>query len=168
MPVLPLRAIVGRPERPTPVLSGTVSWLVLNPCWSVPQKLAREDLLPRVVSDPAYLAARGFRVFADWRPGAPEIDPERVDSRGVVPHDMAFGFRQEPGPRNPLGRVKFMFPNEFSVYIHDTDQRDRFRRRERCLSSGCVRIEDAETLLQALLSPAADGPDSHGPGRPGR
>ena len=148
--VLTMRAVVGRIDRPTPVTSGMMSWLVINPGWNVPQKLAREDLLPKVVVDPGYLSERGFLVYADWRPGAERIDPAAVDWRAVAPLDMTYKFHQEPGPRNPLGRVKFLFPNPFSVYLHDTDQRSVFAGENRCLSSGCVRIEKPEVLLRAL------------------
>ncbi|MGD9548403.1 MAG: murein L,D-transpeptidase [Candidatus Krumholzibacteriia bacterium] len=148
--VLTMRAVVGRIDRPTPVTSGMMSWLVVNPGWNVPQKLAREDLLPKVVVDPGYLNERGFLVYADWRPGAERIDPAAVDWRAVAPLDMTYKFHQEPGPRNPLGRVKFLFPNPFSVYLHDTDQRSVFAGENRCLSSGCVRIEKPEALLRAL------------------
>ena len=154
-PELTMRAIVGRHDRPTPVVSGMMSWLVLNPRWNVPQKLAREDLLPKLTADPAYLADRGFRIFTDWRPGAVEIDPAQVDWPAMVPWDMAYKFQQEPGPRNPLGRIKFLFRNEFSVYIHDTNQRAAFARWPRCFSSGCVRVEDPASLLLALTAPAA-------------
>ncbi|MFO7608431.1 MAG: L,D-transpeptidase family protein [Candidatus Krumholzibacteriia bacterium] len=147
---LSMRAVVGRPDRPTPVTSGEMSWLVIHPGWNVPQKLAREDLLPKIVADPGYLGERGFKVYADWRPGAAQIDPAAVDWSAVVPLDMTYKFHQEPGPRNPLGRVKFLFPNPFSVYLHDTDQRSIFARERRCFSSGCVRIEAPEALLRAL------------------
>lgn len=150
-PELTMRAIVGRPDRPTPVLSSAVSGLVLNPRWNVPQKLAREDLLPKLAADPGYLAERGIRVFRDWRPGSPEIDPATVDWSTIVPGDLAYKFQQEAGPRNPLGRIKFTFPNEYAVYIHDTDQRGAFAHERRCLSSGCVRVEDPQGLLAALV-----------------
>ena len=148
--VLTMRAVVGRIDRPTPVTSGMMSWLVINPGWNVPQKLAREDLLPKVVADPGYLSERGFFVYADWRPGAERIDPAAVDWNAVAPLDLNYKFHQEPGPRNPLGRVKFLFPNPFSIYLHDTDQRAVFAGERRCLSSGCVRIEKPEALLRAL------------------
>ncbi|MBE0567311.1 MAG: L,D-transpeptidase family protein, partial [Krumholzibacteria bacterium] len=150
VPTLTMRAVVGRPDRPTPVVSGLMQWLVINPGWSVPQKLAREDLLPKLAADPGYLLDRGFRVYADWRPGAAEIDPAGVDWRAIDPLHLGFKFFQAPGPRNPLGRVKFMFPNDFSVYIHDTDQRGVFAQDQRCFSAGCVRIEAPDDLLQRL------------------
>ncbi len=149
---LTMPAIVGRKDRPTPVLSGEMKWLVLNPSWTVPQKLARKDLLPKVAADPGYLAERGFRVFADWRPGAAGIDPDAIDWTAVRPRDMAFKFQQQPGPQNPLGRVKFLFPNPFNVYIHDTNHRGLFNSERRCFSSGCVRIAKPEALLEALIS----------------
>ncbi len=159
-PPLTMRAIVGRKDRPTPVLSGEMKWLVLNPRWTVPQKLAREDLLPKVAAEPGYLIERGFRIFHDWRPGAEEVDPALIDWTSVTPKDMTFKFQQLPGPRNPLGRVKFLFPNPFSVYIHDTNHRALFNLPRRCFSSGCVRIEKPEALLTALIAGGKTGRDS--------
>ncbi len=159
-PRLRMRAIVGRPDRPTPVLSGRLNWLETNPYWNVPQKLARRDLLPKVIADLDYLTDRGFAVFANWRPGAPELDPMAVDWSAVVPWDMAYKFQQGPGPRNALGRIKFFFPNEFSVYLHDTNHPDAFDRGRRCLSSGCVRIENPDGLLEALLATAVGAADT--------
>ncbi len=159
-PPLTMRAIVGRKDRPTPILSGEMKWLVLNPRWTVPQKLARKDLLPRIAADPGYLVESGFRVFHDWRPGAAEIDPAFIDWAAVTPQDMTFKFQQQPGPRNPLGHVKFLFPNPYSVYIHDTNHRGLFDRERRCFSSGCVRIEKPEALLTALIAEGETGRDS--------
>lgn len=146
-----MRAIVGRRTCPTPVVSSNLSWLVLNPYWNVPQKLARRDILPRAIADPNYLVERGFRVFETWDAGAPQLDPLTIDWAEVVPGDMAYKFQQDPGPDNPLGRVKFLFPNRYNAFIHDTNHRGTFARRDRARSSGCVRVEDSEALLVEVL-----------------
>ncbi len=159
-PPLTMRAIVGRKDRPTPVLSGEMKWLVLNPRWTVPQKLARKDLLPKITADPDYLVDRGFRVFKDWRPGAVEIDPAVIDWTAMVPENLPFKFQQQPGPRNPLGRMKFLFPNPYCVYIHDTNHRAMFDRERRCFSSRCVRIENPEALLTELIANQKTSRDS--------
>lgn len=149
--VLAMRAVVGRPDRPTPVLSGAMTHLVFQPSWNIPQKLARRDVLPRILADPGYLAAHGIRVYESWRPDAPELDPAQVDWAAIRPWNLAFKLRQEPGPQNPLGRVKFLFPNPASVFIHDTPGRDSFARSARAFSSGCVRVEDPLGLAACLL-----------------
>ncbi len=151
------KAIVGRPQRPTPILSGKISSLVVNPYWNVPQKLARRDLLPKIKTDPAFLSDRNFKVYDNWSPGAPELDPHLQDWDSIKPWDMAFKFRQSPGPNNPLGQIKFMFNNQFSVFIHDTNHKERFASRQRAFSSGCVRIEDPLALAHLLFEQFRQG-----------
>ncbi len=146
------RAIVGRPGRPTPVLTGSVSSLVVNPFWNVPQKLARRDLLPKIKTDSTWLAERNFRVYESWASQAPEVELSGGDWNAIKPWDMAFKFRQDPGPRNPLGKIKFLFDNKFSVFIHDTNHKEGFAQRRRAFSSGCIRIEDPLALAQLLVN----------------
>ena len=150
--VMSMRAIVGRTDRPTPILSSELSCLVVNPSWHVPQRLARCDLLPKIKQDPGLLARRGFKVFASWEEGAAEVDPEQVDWQAVDPADLCFKFQQVPGPGNPLGSVKFLFPNRYSVFMHDTNHPERFTGDDLCLSSGCVRLENPRALMRALLT----------------
>lgn len=145
------KAIVGRKHRPTPILSATVSSLVVNPYWNVPQKLARRDLLPKIKKDPMFLTDRNFKIYESWSPGAPELDPNLLDWHAIDPWDMAFKFRQSPGARNPLGELKFMFQNQFSVFIHDTNHKEGFAHNSRAFSSGCIRIENHRELGQLLL-----------------
>ncbi|MEN8007914.1 MAG: L,D-transpeptidase family protein [Candidatus Krumholzibacteriota bacterium] len=149
--VLSMRTIVGRPDRPTPVMIDEIVWLEINPYWNVPQKLVRRDILPKILKDSGYLTDREFRVFETWESGAEEIEIDRIDWASLDSWDIAFRFRQDPGPRNPLGRMKFLFPNKFSIYLHDTNQRDSFRRDTRFLSSGCVRLEDPDSLARSLF-----------------
>lgn len=157
--VLSMRAIVGRPDRPTPVLSSTVTWLEVNPYWNIPMKLARHDVLPHIQCDPAYLAERDIRVYENWRPGAREIAAANIDWSSMSAAALSYKLQQAPGPLNPLGRVKFMFDNDHSVYIHDTPGRAKFDAARRTFSSGCVRVEDPLTLAAYLLNsedPRAD------------
>jgi len=148
---LSMRCVVGRPDRPTPVLQGLMTCLELHPYWNIPQKLARRDVLPKVLADPSYLTERGIRVFESWTPGAPELDPATIDWAAIRPWDLAYKLRQDPGPRNPLGTVKFLFPNAASVYLHGTPAADDFARPARAFSSGCVRVEDPVALAACLL-----------------
>ncbi|HEX9647005.1 MAG TPA: L,D-transpeptidase family protein [Alphaproteobacteria bacterium] len=144
---LRMRAIVGRPSRPTPELSARIDEVVFNPYWTVPPNIARLDIAPKVRADPGYLAARTIRVFADWSYGAREVDPATVDWT----KPLRVRLRQDPGPGNALGRVKFLFPNDYGVYLHDTPERRLFERPVRTFSSGCVRLARALELAEWLL-----------------
>jgi murein L,D-transpeptidase YcbB/YkuD len=146
-----MRAVVGRKRRPTPALSSTLTHLEINPYWNVPSRIARLDLLPKIQENPGYLVRQNFRVFDSWDEDAQEIDPYTIDWSSYSKAHLPFRLRQEPDPRNALGRVKFMFPNEFSVYIHDTPSKSLFNRSSRHLSSGCVRLEKPLELLTYLL-----------------
>jgi len=154
--VMSMEAIVGKAYRQTPDFSGRMSTVTLNPTWTVPPKLAREDILPKIRKDPAYLAKQGIRVFENWSEGAREIDPAEVDWTRIDAERLSYKFRQDPGPRNALGRVVFHFPNKFDVYIHDTPERWLFSRAVRDFSSGCIRIERPLDLAAYLLR---DDPD---------
>jgi murein L,D-transpeptidase YcbB/YkuD len=144
-------AVVGRPYRRTPDFSARLTYLELNPSWNVPPKLAREDILPKIQKDPAYLEAQGFRVFRDWSAGAPEIEPSSVDWAAVRAESLAYKFQQMPGPMNALGQIKFVFPNKFDVYLHDTPARELFKKAVRDFSSGCIRVERPLDLAEYLL-----------------
>ncbi len=149
--VLSIRAIVGQKDRPTPVLSGQLTYLEVNPYWNVPQKIARQDLLPKIQADPGYLNRQGIRVFDSWQEDAPELDPLEIDWERLSEDYFPFRLRQEPAAHNALGRVKFMFPNRQSVYIHDTPGKSLFNLPQRPFSSGCVRVEEPLALAVHLL-----------------
>jgi len=149
--VMSMQAIVGRAYRQTPDFSSRMSYITLNPPWNVPPTLAREDILPHVKKDPAYLQKKGIRIFENWREGAREIDPEDVDWTQVKPEGLSYKFRQDPGPQNSLGRIMFMFPNKFDVYMHDTPERGLFTRAARNFSSGCIRVERPLDLAAYML-----------------
>jgi len=149
--VLSMPAIVGRTYRQTPDFSGKLSAITINPAWNVPPKLAREDILPKLRSDPAYLKKKSFRVFENWSERAREIDAAAVDWKQIKEDSLSYKFRQDPGPENALGRIMFLFPNKFDVYIHDTPERWLFSRAVRDFSSGCIRVERPLDLAAYLL-----------------
>ena len=134
-------AVVGRAYRQTPDFSGRMTSITVNPAWHVPPRLAREDILPKARKDQTYLTKKGFRIFENWSEGAREIDPAAVDWAAVSEKGLSYKFRQDPGPHNSLGRLMFLFPNKFDVYIHDTPERQLFSRAARDLSSGCIRVQ---------------------------
>ncbi|MDJ0780436.1 MAG: L,D-transpeptidase family protein [Desulfosarcinaceae bacterium] len=147
-----MRVVVGRPKRPTPVLSGKITYLELNPYWHIPPRIARKDLLPKIQADPAYLLQQGIRVFSDWTAQARELDPQEIDWARLTVHRFPFKLRQDPVASNALGRVKFMFPNKHSIYLHDTPAKGLFAKQRRSFSSGCVRVAEPEVLTALLLS----------------
>ena len=146
--VLSSGAVVGRAAHPTPLLSSKIDHLVLSPYWHVPHRIAVEDKLPLLREDPAGMIEQGFRLFAGER----EINPLRVNWQRIRPDNFRYLLRQDPGPANALGQVKFMFPNNHSVYIHDTASEVLFGRSLRPYSSGCVRIEQPFALAEHLLA----------------
>lgn len=150
--VMTMRVVAGKKARVTPVFSGRMTYLVLNPYWHIPHKLAVEDVLPRIRSDPGYLARQGIRVFGSWDDLAPEIPADTIDWSAVTKYNFTFKLRQDPGPSNALGRVKLMFPNRFAVYLHDTPSRYMFQKNQRDFSSGCIRIEKPIDLAAYVLA----------------
>jgi len=146
--VMNAKVIVGRSERPTPVLTATMRYLVMSPDWNVPPTIALEDKLPVLRKNAYALARQNIRVFS---PAGREIDPGQVNWHKVNTTHFAYQFRQDPGPRNALGRIKFIFPNAYSVYLHDTPSRGLFNSTARTFSSGCVRISNPVELAEYLL-----------------
>jgi len=149
--VMSVPVVVGRPYRRTPDFSGRMTYLEINPHWNIPPRLAREDILPKVKADPDYLNAQGIRIFRDWGAGAPEINPDSIDWSSVDAAGLAYRFQQKPGPLNALGQIKFIFPNKFDVYLHDTPAKEHFKKAVRDFSSGCIRVARPLDLAGYLL-----------------
>jgi murein L,D-transpeptidase YcbB/YkuD len=141
------RAIVGRPERQTPVFRDRIEYLELNPTWTVPPTILKEDILPKARKNPNAVRKKGLEIID--RSGN-KVAPEAVDW-SVSYNNLPYMLRQPPGPRNALGEVKFMFPNRHSVYLHDTPDRGLFSKPQRTFSSGCVRVERPLELAELLL-----------------
>ncbi len=150
------RVIVGRPYRQTPVFSDRIRYLVFNPTWTVPRKLMIEDLLPAIIRDPTYLDRQGISVYQGWGADRQQIDPVAVDWSSLSRDNFPYQLVQGPGPLNALGQVKFMFPNPYAVYLHDTPGQYLFGRQERTFSSGCIRVEKPLELAEALLAGAPE------------
>jgi murein L,D-transpeptidase YcbB/YkuD len=141
------RVVVGTSYRKTPVFRSNMTYLEFNPTWTIPPTILRQDTLPAIRKDPGYLAARNISVID--RAGR-ELDPAGIDWNAYG-KKIPFALRQEPGPNNALGLVKFIFPNPYFVYMHDTPQRALFERPQRSFSSGCIRVEDPFTLVDLVL-----------------
>lgn len=147
-PVMTKNVIVGRPKRPTPIFAGEISYLVFNPNWYVPRTIAIKDKLPTLRKNPSALSRQGIHLY---NAAGQAIDPRTVNWRNVTAKNFNYRLRQDPGPYNALGRVKFMFPNRYHVYLHDTPSQSLFKRTQRAFSSGCVRVFDPMQLAEYLL-----------------
>jgi murein L,D-transpeptidase YcbB/YkuD len=140
------RVQVGRPYRQTPIFASTLSYLVFNPTWTVPPTILRQDYLPQLKRNPHYLAEHNIDVLD--RAGKP-VEQASIDWSSA--RSLQYQLVQRPGPTNALGRVKFMFPNEYFVYLHDTPSRDLFDKESRAFSSGCIRVENPLELADVVL-----------------
>ncbi|MCU4178646.1 murein L,D-transpeptidase [Bosea sp. BH3] len=127
------RAIIGKPETATPIFSHKMDHVIVNPSWYVPPSILRKEFIPGLAADPDYAVKRGYVVT-------------RTKGGGI-------SVRQPPGERNALGWIKFMFPNEHAVYLHDTPNRRLFAAEKRAFSHGCVRVDDPFALADQVLGP---------------
>ncbi len=152
-PVWQERVIVGKPDRRTPVFVSLMDHVVLDPTWTVPRSIIEDRLYEQAISDPLGFSNRGFQlrdVEGRW------YDPVDIEWERYRAESLPYDVVQMPGSNNALGRVKFMFDNPYSVYLHDTPSRGLFDREERALSHGCVRVEDPDALARIILSRRAD------------
>ena len=150
--LLDMPVVVGKPYHSTPVFSHEMTYLVMNPYWNVPPSIARKELLPKIKDDVSYLASNNFTLFSDWSSGASVVDPHTVDWAGVNRNNFPYKLRQGSGDGNALGRVKFMFPNRFNIYLHDTPAKTLFGKDQRTFSHGCIRVSDPPGLAEAVLA----------------
>jgi murein L,D-transpeptidase YcbB/YkuD len=144
---LAMRVIVGQPKNPTPLFSDEMTNVVFSPTWNIPESIIRKEMVPHQVNDPSYLERHDIEVVGT---SGDAVDLESLDWTDEQAVD-GLHFRQAPGPQNALGFVKFIFPNEFDVYLHDTPSRSLFNKPSRALSHGCIRIENPVALAQYLM-----------------
>ena len=150
-PVDNMVVVVGKTEYPTPMLAAYIRFAALNPYWYVPSDLAWDDVGQYVVKDPKYFDRMGYEEVSDWSKYPQILDPTKIDWKGVRDGKVQIMLRQKPGPENFMGRIKFMFPNQFGVYLHDNPRRKLFEQATRYFSGGCVRLEDAWRLSKWLF-----------------
>ena len=144
---------VGAAYHQSPVFRDEMKYLVFNPTWTVPYSIASKEILPAIKRDPEYFEKRDFDVKD--RTGE-IIDPATVDWSSVTRRSFGYTLVQRPGPSNALGRVKFMFPNKYAVYLHDTPSKYLFGKAERAFSHGCIRVENPYDFAEQLLGPGWD------------
>jgi L,D-transpeptidase YcbB len=156
-----MRTVVGSRATQTPMMAALIRYANVNPYWNVPPSLNRTLVAPRVLEQGLrYLSDREYEVFADWTEDAPLLDPASVDWQAVKDGKVSLRIGRRPGPGNSMGEIKFMMPNDFGIYLHDTHDKTVFRKDQRWLSNGCVRVEDAQRLATWLFGvmPHVDDP----------
>ena len=149
---LDMKVITGRPLRRTPVLSQTVSTIVLAPTWSVPRRIAIGDILPQIKRDPKYLDRKGFSLVANVKGIDQYASAKDINWKKMSPRYFPYRLVQKAGNGNALGDVKFVLPNDKSIYLHDTNHPELFERDMRALSSGCIRVEHPKLLAEKLIA----------------
>ena len=149
--LLNMRVIVGKPFWRTPIFSAKLTHLVFNPYWYIPRSIAVKEILPVLKRDPSYLARKDMMVTSGSGLNLKPVDPDSIDWAGQTAEDFEYSLTQAPGSANPLGRVKFLFPNPYNVYLHDTPNTQLFNERDRAFSHGCIRLEKSAELAVHVL-----------------
>ncbi|NDW17959.1 L,D-transpeptidase [Dysgonomonas sp. 216] len=149
---LQMKVCVGQPSTPTPLIENEVGYLNINPLWNVPKSIAQKEICVIMKRDSTYLARKNMRLYK----GGEEVDPSTIDWKTVNCSQFYYEIRQDAGDFNSLGRIKFMFPNRFAVYLHDTPSKLTFKRKNRAVSHGCVRVEKPLDLAYYCTSTASD------------
>ena len=146
-----MRVVIGKPAQPTPMMAALIRYTAVNPYWNLPSDLVAERIAPNVVKlGLPYLREKGYVALSDWSENPKRIDPSTIDWKAVVAGKTEIRLRQNPGPANAMGRMKFMFPNKAGVYLHDTPNKELLDEPARMLSAGCVRLDDAPRLARWL------------------
>jgi murein L,D-transpeptidase YcbB/YkuD len=155
---LQMKVVVGKPENKTPIFSDQMTTTVFSPYWNVPDSIVEGETAPAAARDPGFLQRNNIEILRLGKSGATAIDPSTVNWDD--PEELkALAFRQKPGAKNALGHVKFLFPNSYDVYLHDTPADALFARPGRAFSHGCVRVEEPEALAKWVLKDAPEWTD---------
>jgi murein L,D-transpeptidase YcbB/YkuD len=147
-----MRAVVGSKRTQTPMMAALIRYAAVNPYWNLPPEFNVTMVAPRVLQQGlSYLSERKYEVFADFKEGSPELNPALVDWQAVSEGKLLVRIRRGPGPGNSMGDIKFMMPNNLGIYLHDTHEKSVFKKEDRWVSNGCVRVEDAQRLAAWLF-----------------
>jgi murein L,D-transpeptidase YcbB/YkuD len=157
-----MKIVVGKAATATPMMAAYIRYASVNPYWNVPPELVRSLIGPRVVAQGvSYLTDREYQVLTSYGPDGKILDPHEVDWQGVVDGRVDVSLRRLPSPANSMGAMKFMLPNYFGIYLHDSPERDHFTKNELWFSNGCVRLEDYKRVAKFLFNgsiPQGDNP----------
>ena len=147
-----MKIVVGKAETATPMMAAYVKYASVNPYWNVPPELVRSLIGPRVVAQGvSYLTEREYQVLTDYGENAQVLDPNSIDWQAVVDGRQDVRLRRLPSPANSMGMMKFMLPNYFGIYLHDSPEKDHFTKNELWISNGCVRVEDYKRFARWLF-----------------
>lgn len=152
---LNMAVIVGDKKYPTPIFSDKMSYIVLNPNWNIPESITKKEILPKLLKDPNYLDTKGIEIYQGWDRDASKIETKEVIETLILQDIESvpnFRFTQGPSNENPLGKVKFMFPNKHAVYLHDTPAKSLFANARRAYSHGCIRLSKPQELLNLIAT----------------
>jgi murein L,D-transpeptidase YcbB/YkuD len=157
-----MKVVVGKAETATPMMAAYIKYASANPYWNAPPELVRNLIAPRVVAQGvSYLTDREYQVLTDWSQDPKLIDPNTVDWKAVADGREDVRLRRLPSPANSMGMMKFMLPNYFGIYLHDSPEKDHFTKNELWFSNGCVRLEDYKRVARFLFNgriPQGDNP----------
>src|SRR5947209_4869473 len=147
-----MKVVVGKSETATPMMAAYIKYASVNPYWNVPPELVKSLVAPRVAAQGvSYLTDREYQVLTDYSDDAKTIDPNSVDWRAVADGAQDVRLRRLPSPANSMGMMKFMLPNYFGIYLHDSPEKEHFTKNELWISNGCVRVEDYKRLAAWLF-----------------
>jgi len=147
-----MRVITGKPNHPTPSFHDKMEYLIVNPYWKIPESIVKQEMLRHLIKDPYYYERRGKYLYSSWDENSPRVNPGSINwakYRKKGKH-IPYYFMQVPGTSNALGKIKFLFPNKYSVYIHDTPTKKLFFENKRAFSHGCMRIQKPREMLKTL------------------
>ena len=145
-----MRVVVGAAETQTPMLAGTIQWVILNPYWNVPDYLAQRSIAPKVLAGRS-LQSLHMEALSDWGPNPRKLSSSEIDWQAVAAGRQLLRLRELPGSHNSMGKVKFLFPNQEGIYLHDTPDRALLQKDDRHFSNGCIRLEKASELGRWLF-----------------
>lgn len=154
--MLSMPVIIGKKFQETPALSGVISYFEYNPYWTISKNVMWEKFIPGQIRDPDYLERRSIKVYRGWA-NAQEVDPKTIDWISLYPENNSpYWMRQDPGPGNALGNLKFIFSNPYQIYLHGTPDTYLFNRWARAFSHGCIRVKDPTSLAASLLGDTSE------------
>ena len=146
-----IRTVVGKPNHPTPIFSNSVKTIVLNPYWNIPTSIIQKEMIPKLLKNPYALKKKGIEIYSGWGKDASIINPASVEwGQYRYSKRVPYRFAQLPGKRNALGKLKFLFPNKYAVYMHDTPAKSLFKHSKRAFSHGCIRLQKPRELLKTF------------------
>jgi murein L,D-transpeptidase YcbB/YkuD len=155
-----MRVIVGKAASPTPMMAALMRYASVNPYWNVPPDLVQTSIAPQVLAKGlAHVEAERLEILSGWEDDAARVDPASIDWSAVAEGKIELRVRQLPGRANSMGDIKFMMPNDFGIYLHDTPDKWHFQKDDRWLSNGCVRVEDAKRLAKWVFGNVPKGAD---------